>query len=305
MTTLRIATRKSRLALWQAEWIRNQILQQFPDLPIILVELTTQGDLILHRSLAEIGGKGLFIKELEQALLAGKADLAVHSMKDITAFVPKGLSISVITEREHPGDAFVSEKYTKLATLPHNAIIGTSSLRRACQIKHIRPDLIIRTLRGNVETRLHKLDKGEYDAIILAVAGLRRLGLEHRITQIIPQTILLPAIAQGIIGIETRINDSTTLSYLQHLQHEETALCFAAERKVLELLEGNCRIPLAGYCHLQQGKLHLEARIGSPDGSQLYQAIGEAPPSQAHILGEQIADQLLQQGGQEILQEFA
>jgi hydroxymethylbilane synthase len=304
MKPLRIATRKSRLALWQATWVRDQIVKQFPEQPVELVPMSTQGDRILDRSLSEIGGKGLFIKELEQAMLAGSADLAVHSMKDMTAHVPTGLTISVITEREDPGDAFVSNNYASLEELPQGAVVGTSSLRRMCQVRHHRPDLNVRSLRGNVETRLRKLDEGEYDAIILAVAGLKRLELDQRIAQILPQEQMLPAIAQGVIGIETRAEDHETLRWLSHLQHTDTLSCLTAERKVMAMLEGNCHVPLAGYCTLHGEELHLRARIGSPDGATLLHAESRAHRDQALALGEQVAQELLAQGGQHILDEF-
>ena len=220
---LRIATRASRLALWQAEWVRAGIQQAHPHLSVELVTLTTRGDQILDRPLALIGGKGLFIKELEDALLDGRADLAVHSMKDVMAFLPEGLEISIITERDHPGDAWVSPHYASLEELPEGAVVGTSSLRRAAQLKHARPDLEIKTLRGNVETRLRKVHDGEYDAAVLAVSGLKRLELEHEIRAVLPQQVMLPAIAQGAIGIETRVGNTETLRWLEHLEHTATA----------------------------------------------------------------------------------
>ena len=215
---LRIATRESRLALWQANWVRSKILSEFPELDVQLVPMTTEGDRRLDRSLADIGGKGLFIKELEQALMDHRADLAVHSMKDLTTELPPSLELSVITERDDPNDALVSNQYPSLNKLPDGAVIGTSSLRRMSQLRHFFPNLKIKNLRGNLDTRLRKLDDGEYDAIILAVAGLKRLGLQERISQVIPHSVMLPAIAQGVIGIETRSGDQDTLQWIQQLR---------------------------------------------------------------------------------------
>jgi hydroxymethylbilane synthase len=302
---LRIATRGSRLALWQAEWVQRGILSRFPEVEVELVVLTTQGDRILDRPLAQIGGKGLFIKELEDALLEDRADLAVHSMKDVMAFLPEGLEISVITERDHPGDAWVSPQHESLEALPRGAVVGTSSLRRAAQLKHLRPDLEIRTLRGNVETRLRKVESGEYDAAVLAMAGLRRLGLEAHIRCALPREWMLPAIAQGAVGIETRTGDEDTLRWLRHLDHPETRDALTAEREVLAQLEGNCQVPLAGFAEVQGAEMHLEARLGSPDGATLLRAEGTAPRESAQALGQQVARQLLQQGGQRLLQDFA
>lgn len=304
MRPLRIATRQSRLALWQAEWVRQQIVAQFPEIEVELVPMTTQGDRILDRSLSEIGGKGLFIKELEQALLDDRADLAVHSMKDMTTDLPARLEISVITERDDPGDALVSNRFPTLAELPPGSVVGTSSLRRMCQLQYFRPDLQIRSLRGNVDTRLRKLDEGEYDAIILAVAGLKRLELQARIAEVLPKDQMLPAIAQGVIGIETRKGDEATVSYLRHLAHLPTQTCLRAERTVLALLEGNCHVPLAGFCTLENQRLQMEARIGSPDGKKLLIAHGESEAEYPETLGQSLAEQLLQSGGQQILEEF-
>ena len=245
---LRIATRKSRLALWQANWVREKVLAKFPELDVQLVPMTTEGDQRLDRSLADIGGKGLFIKELEQALLDHRADLAVHSMKDLTTEFPPSLELSVITERGDPNDALVSNKFSKLNELPNGAVIGTSSLRRKSQLAHFFPNLMIKSLRGNLDTRLRKLDDGEYDAIILAVAGLKRLGLKERIAQVIPHSVMLPAIAQGAVGIETRSGDQDTLHWIQDLRHAMTERELRCERSVLLGLNGNCHVPIAGFC---------------------------------------------------------
>ena len=301
---LRIATRESRLALWQANWVREKILAKFPELDVQLVPMTTEGDQRLDRSLAEIGGKGLFIKELEKALLDNRADLAVHSMKDLTTEFPPSLELSVITERGDPNDALVSNKFSNLNKLPDGAVIGTSSLRRKSQLAHFYPNLMIKNLRGNLDTRLGKLDDGDYDAIILAVAGLKRLGLKERIAQVIPHSVMLPAIAQGAIGIETRFGDQDTLQWIQHLKHAMTERELRCERTVLLGLNGNCHVPIAGFCIEKQGKLHLEARIGDPDGTELLVARGKGSFEEPEKLGKEVTNQLIKQGAAKILEEF-
>ncbi len=301
---LRIATRESRLALWQANWVREKIRAEFPELDVQLVPMTTEGDQRLDRSLADIGGKGLFIKELEQALLDHRADIAVHSMKDLTTEFPPSLELSVITERDDPNDALVSNKFTNINELPDGAMIGTSSLRRKSQLRHFYPNLKIKNLRGNLDTRLRKLDDGEYDAIILAVAGLKRLGLKERIAQVIPHSVMLPAIAQGAIGIETRSGDQDTLQRIKQLRHTKTERELICERTVLSGLSGNCHVPISGFCVEKQGKLHLEARIGDPDGIKLLVAQGTGFLEEPEKLGKEVTDQLLKQGGAKILEEF-
>jgi hydroxymethylbilane synthase len=267
MKTLRIATRKSPLALWQAEFVKANLLKHHPHLKIELVTFTTQGDKILDVPLAKIGGKGLFVKELEAAMLAGEADLAVHSMKDVPMECPEGLAITTICQREDPTDAFVSNRFASLEDLPQGAIVGTSSLRRQCQLRALRPDLIIRDLRGNVGTRLGRLDNNEYDAIILASAGLKRLGLEARLRQQLTQ--LLPAVGQGAVGIETRINDTELHQLLAPLHHPQTALCVQAERAMNRRLQGGCQVPIAGFATIDNQTLTLKALVGSIDGHQI------------------------------------
>ena len=300
MRTLRIATRKSPLALWQAEYVKASLLKHHPQLTIELVTFTTQGDKILDTPLAKIGGKGLFVKELEQAMLAGDADLAVHSMKDVPMECPEGLAITTICEREDPTDAFVSNRFASLQELPLGAIVGTSSLRRQCQLRALRPDLEIRDLRGNVGTRLGRLDNGEYDAIILASAGLKRLGLQQRIAQSLTQ--LLPAVGQGAVGIEARSNDADLLALLAPLHHLPTALCVQAERAMNRRLQGGCQVPIAGFATLDNQQLTLNALVGSLDGQSVlrYQA-QTTDLSTIEQLGENVADGLLAQGADKIL----
>lgn len=300
MKTLRIATRKSPLALWQAEYVKANLLAHHPHLKIELVTFTTQGDKILDTPLAKIGGKGLFVKELETAILEGNADLAVHSMKDVPMDCPEGLAITTICEREDPTDAFVSHRFECLEDLHQGAIVGTSSLRRQCQLRALRPDLVIHDLRGNVGTRLGRLDNNEYDAIILASAGLKRLGLEARIKQRLTQ--LLPAVGQGAVGIETRINDEALHQLLAPLHHHATALCVQAERAMNRCLQGGCQVPIAGFATLEQQTLTLNALVGSIDGQQMIRQQAQSHDlQQAEQLGQQVAQALLAQGAAQIL----
>ncbi len=301
MKTLKIATRQSPLALWQAEHIRARLQELHPDLTVELVKFVTQGDKILDTPLAKIGGKGLFVKELEAALLDGRADLAVHSMKDVPMALPGGLTLAVICEREDPLDAFVSNQFEKFADLPQGARVGTSSLRRKSQILKQRPDLQIIDLRGNVGTRLGKLDGGQYDAIILASAGLKRLGLENRIRHTIEPNISLPAVGQGALGLECRADDQEILALIQPLLHIETDVCVRAERAFNAYLEGGCQVPIAGYATLQDGKIHIEGRVGSPDGQTLLRAEMTDEAHNAQQLGEKLARNLLEQGAGDLL----
>ena len=301
--TFKIATRGSPLALWQARWVQENIFEQHPEISVELLILKTTGDRIQDRPLSEVGGKGLFIKELETALLDGRADMAVHSMKDVTGFFPEGLEISVIAVREDPGDAWLCPKYGSIEDFPHGGIVGTSSLRRASQLKHHRPDLRIRSLRGNVITRLRKLDEGEVDATILAVAGLKRSDLEERITEVLPMEWMLPAIGQGAIGIETRIDDQQTLNRIQHLNDQTTWDCLLAERTLLTEMEGNCQIPLAGYCILNGDELFLRALIADPEGESILRYEARAARQDSVKLGREAAQWLLKNGGEEILQK--
>jgi hydroxymethylbilane synthase len=301
--TLRIATRKSPLALWQAEHVKSRLLALNPELNVELVTFTTQGDKILDTPLAKIGGKGLFVKELEVAMLAGDADIAVHSMKDVPMEFPEGLELGIILERENPRDAFVSNTYKSLEALPQGAVVGTSSLRRQCQLQRLRPDLVIRSLRGNVQTRLGKLDAGEYDAIILASAGLIRLQMESRIAQYLEPEVSLPAGGQGAVGIELRAGDEETLALLNPLQHDITAARVLAERAMNRRLEGGCQVPIACYAMEQDGELWLRGLVGSIDGQQMLTTEYRAPLADAEALGIKAAEDLLRQGADKILAE--
>ena len=300
--TLKIATRQSPLALWQANYVKDRLQQLYPDLTIELVPMVTKGDVILDSPLAKIGGKGLFVKELENALLNKEADIAVHSMKDVPMQFPEGLGLAVICQREDPRDAFVSHSYRTFAELPQGAVVGTSSLRRQCQLKALRPDLDIRSLRGNVGTRLSKLDNGDYDAIILASAGLIRLGLADRIASFIDVEQSLPAAGQGAVGIECRTDDMQVQALLAPLADAETTYCVRAERAMNNHLQGGCQVPIGGYAVLQQGQLYLRALVGDIDGSRIIRAEGKNAVENAEVLGVQIAEQLLAQGADKILQ---
>lgn len=300
--TLKIATRQSPLALWQANYVKDRLQQLYPDLTIELVPMVTKGDVILDSPLAKIGGKGLFVKELENALLNKETDIAVHSMKDVPMQFPEGLGLAVICQREDPRDAFVSHSYRTFAELPQGAVVGTSSLRRQCQLKALRPDLDIRSLRGNVGTRLSKLDNGDYDAIILASAGLIRLGLADRIASFIDVEQSLPAAGQGAVGIECRTDDMQVQALLAPLADAETTYCVRAERAMNNHLQGGCQVPIGGYAVLQQGQLYLRALVGDIDGSRIIRAEGKSAVENAEVLGVQIAEQLLAQGADKILQ---
>ena len=300
--TLKIATRQSPLALWQANYVKDRLQQLYPDLTIELVPMVTKGDVILDSPIAKIGGKGLFVKELEKALLNKEADIAVHSMKDVPMQFPEGLGLAVICKREDPRDAFVSNSYRTFAEVPQGAVVGTSSLRRQCQLKALRPDLDIRSLRGNVGTRLSKLDNGDYDAIILASAGLIRLGLADRIASFIDVEQSLPAAGQGAVGIECRTDDAQVQALLAPLADAETTYCVLAERAMNNHLQGGCQVPIGGYAVLQQGQLYLRALVGDIDGSRIIRAEGKSAVENAEVLGVQIAEQLLAQGADKILQ---
>lgn len=305
INTLRIATRKSPLALWQAEEVSRLIKQFHPEIEVELVTMTTQGDKILDTPLAKIGGKGLFVKELEIGMLAGDADIAVHSMKDVPMAFPAGLHLAVVLEREDPSDAFVSNNYKKLADLPLNAKVGTCSLRRQTQLKESRPDINILDLRGNVNSRLAKLDKGDYDAIILASAGLKRLGFDDRISESIPTEQSLPAIGQGAIGIECRSDDEAINALLAPLNHPETALRISAERAQNTRLNGGCQVPIGGYAELIAGdQIRLRGLLGFPDGSQIFRSEKTAARSDAEALGVAVAEDLLAQGGDKVLTQL-
>ncbi len=298
---IRIATRKSALALWQAEYVKAQLELAHPHISVSLVPMTSRGDKLLDSPLAKIGGKGLFVKELETALLEDQADIAVHSMKDVPMSFPDGLDLYCICEREDPRDAFVSNTYDSLDALPNGSIVGTSSLRRQAQLLTLRPDLEIRFLRGNVNTRLAKLDAGEYDAIILASAGLIRLGFAERIRSALPVAASLPAGGQGAVGIECRTADTELHKLLAPLHHQDTADRVIAERALNTHLNGGCQVPIACYAELEGDQLWLRGLVGQPDGSQLLRAEQRLPRAQARQLGVAVAEALLAQGAGEIL----
>ena len=299
---IRIATRQSPLALWQAEHVAELLVRAFPGVRTQLVKMVTRGDKILDAPLAKVGGKGLFVKELEQGMLEGVADIAVHSMKDVPVDFPEGLHLASILTREDPTDAFVSNHYASLNELPANARIGTSSLRRECQLKEKFPDAQVMPLRGNVNTRLAKLDAGEYDAIILASAGLKRLGMANRITQSLDASVSLPAIGQGAIGIECRIDDVEINDMLTALHDAETGLCVVAERAMNARLNGGCQVPIAGFALLQGEQLFMRGLVGNPDGSVIYRSERSGGLDQGEVIGRLIAEDLLAQGADKVLQ---
>ena len=299
--TLVIASRESALAMWQAEHIQARLQALYPHKTIRIEGMTTRGDQILDKTLSKIGGKGLFIKVLEQALQEGRADLAVHSIKDVPMDLPAGFALAAITERANPLDAFVSNTYAGLADMPPGAVVGTASLRREAQIRARFPQLVIRPLRGNVQTRLRKLDEGEFDAIILAAAGLERLGLPERIRMLLPPTHSLPAAGQGALGIEIAAHRYDMLALLNPLNHPITAACVEAERALARALDGSCQVPLAAYATAADGVLTLRGLVGSPDGSLTLQAEAEAPLAYADALGRAVAKKLADDGAKELI----
>ncbi len=301
---LRIATRQSPLALWQAHYVKAALALAQPGLQVDILGMTTRGDKILDTPLAKIGGKGLFVKELETALLQGEADIAVHSMKDVPMEFPQGLELGVICEREDPRDAFVSNRFESLEQLPLGARLGTSSLRRQCQLRALRPDLEVLDLRGNVNTRLRKLDEGQYDAIILAAAGLKRLDLDERIASCLCVVQSLPAGGQGAVGIELRAGDNLTLERLETLGHEPSARCVTAERALNARLQGGCQVPIACYAIERDGALWLRGLVGRIDGSTMIRAEAEGSLEQPEALGREVAQSLLEQGAGDILEEI-
>ena len=300
---IRIATRKSPLALWQAYFVRDSLIAHYPDLEVELVKMVTQGDKILDTPLAKVGGKGLFVKELENGMLRNEVDIAVHSMKDVPVELPEGLHLAVICEREDPRDAFVSNNFASFDELPKGAKVGTSSLRRMTQLKASRPDLEILDLRGNVNTRLKKLDEGQYDAIILAAAGLIRLEFNERIKQSIDTQQSLPAIGQGAVGIECRTDDQGINDLLSVLNHEQTNICVTAERAMNHRLEGGCQVPIGGYAILEKDELYMRALVGRPDGSEVVRGEIRGNPADAATLGTTLADDLLSRGADAILKD--
>ena len=301
--TVRIATRKSALALWQAEYVKAKLEHFHPGINVELVPMTTKGDIILDTPLAKVGGKGLFVKELEVAMLENRADIAVHSMKDVPVEFPEGLGLEIICPREDPRDAFVSNTIKSLADLPQGAIVGTSSLRRQCQIKAMRPDLDIRDLRGNVNTRLKKLDNGEYDAIILAAAGLIRLEMPERIQEYIEPEVMLPANGQGAVGIECRNEDTTIKALLAPLACENTRVRVVAERAMNRGLEGGCQVPIGSYAVLEDQQLYLRGLVGAIDGSEILTSEVRGNINQAEQLGNLLAENLLAKGADKILRQ--
>jgi hydroxymethylbilane synthase len=300
---IKIGTRASLLAVTQSTWVKDQIEKQYPGTTVELVKITTKGDKILDVPLAKVGGKGLFVKEIEDALLDGRVDLAVHSMKDVPAELPEGLQVAIVPEREIPQDAFISVKYKTVDDLPRGATIGTSSLRRKSQLACLRPDLQIKDLRGNLDTRLRKLDEGEFDAIILAGAGLNRLGLQERITSLFTAEQMLPAIGQGSLGIELRMADTELLDGMQFLHHAQTAVAVAAERAFLLRLEGGCQVPIGGHAVVTGDTVRLTGLIADIDGKVILREEASGPATEAEKLGVALADRLLADGGKAILDE--
>ncbi len=299
--TIRIATRKSPLAMWQAEHVAEALHSAHLGIQVDILGMSTQGDKILDTPLAKIGGKGLFVKELEARMLEGDADIAVHSMKDVPVDLPEGLHLPVIMQREDPRDAFVSNAYASLEDLPEGAVVGTSSLRRQCQLADRRPDLQIKSLRGNVNTRLRKLDDGEYDAVILAAAGLIRLGFGERIRNAVDPAASLPAIGQGAVGIECRADDPRVNALLQPLHHADSAARVRAERAMNARLEGGCQVPIGGHAVLQDDEIWLRGLVGTVDGSEIIRAEIRGPREDAESLGVALAEELLAHGAADIL----
>lgn len=301
---VRIATRKSPLALWQAEEVARQLKQRNPQLEIELVKIMSKGDKFLDAPLAKVGGKGLFVKELEQSMLDGEADIAVHSMKDVPMVFPEGLHLPVIMQREDPTDAFVSNNYSSLQDLPANARIGSSSLRRQLQIKEQMPEAEMLNLRGNVNSRLQKLDDGQFDAIILATAGLLRLEMQDRIRSRIPPEQSLPSVGQGAVGIECRVGDERIESLIAPLNDHDTHTRLLAERGMNNRLNGGCQVPIAGYALLEGDEIYLRGLVGRPDGSEVVRGEIRGPREQAEALGQSLAEDLLGRGADVILREM-
>ena len=299
--TVRVATRKSPLAIWQAEHVADRLRAAFPGLLVTLLPMSTRGDKLLDAPLAKVGGKGLFVKELEQSLLEGRADIAVHSMKDVPVDLPEALSIAAILEREDPHDAFVSRRYSRIEDLPQNAIVGTSSLRRQCQLKLLLPSCTWVNLRGNVNTRLGKLDSGDCDAIVLAVAGLQRLGMQQAITEVLSSDRCLPAIGQGALGVECRRGDTDTEVLLEALHDPRTAICVEAERALNARLQGGCQVPIAGHAVWECDSIRLRGLVAAIDSATVLRAERRGAPAQACALGVAVAEELLAKGAEQIL----
>ncbi len=301
--TLRIATRKSPLAMWQAEFVKAELEKAHPGLAVELLPMSTKGDKILDVPLAKIGGKGLFTKELEDRMIAGEADIAVHSMKDVPMELPEGFALGAILERHEPTDAFVSNHYECFDDLPQGAVLGTSSLRRKAQLMAARPDLVVKDLRGNVGTRLGKLDAGEYDAIVLATSGLKRLELDERIRHELQPETCLPAVSQGTLGIEYFEKDEDVLALIQVLNHRDTEIRTRAERAMNHRLEGGCQVPIGVYAELKGDDIYLRGLVGALDGSEIIRAEATGPQTDAETLGIGVAEDLLEQGAGAILKE--
>jgi hydroxymethylbilane synthase len=304
-----IGTRGSKLALWQAEWVKSEIQHLHSEIEISLIKIKTTGDMILDVPLAKIGGKGLFVKEIEEAILRHKVDMAVHSMKDVPTELPEGLHLAAICRREDPRDALITKvqssefRVQSYKDLPHGATVGTSSLRRLCQLMNIRPDLKIVQLRGNLDTRIRKLDEGQFDAIIVAVAGVKRLGLAYRITEILEPEICLPAIGQGAIGIECRVNDKVINTILGALNHQETSISVRSERALLRRLGGGCQVPIAAYARIEDGRVIMDGLVGSITGERVIKGHAEGKLEDHERLGTNLAEDLLSRGAKEILAE--
>ncbi len=303
--TIRIATRKSELALWQANHVAGLLRERNPGLQVELLPMVTKGDIILDRPLAQIGGKGLFLKELERALLSGDADIAVHSMKDVPVEQVPGLIVDVMLERANPFDALLSREGQALAELPPGAIVGTSSLRRQCQLRAIRPDLVVRDLRGNVNTRVRKLQEGEYDAIVLACAGLERLGMDHLVTETLEPPRWLPAATQGTIGIQCREGDDVVIGLIEPLKNADAVLRTRAERSVATALQGSCQVPLAVFADFQGEQFRIRGMVGMPDGSKLVRAGKTGSAGDADRLSAAVSDELISQGADRIIASLA
>ncbi|SNZ07922.1 hydroxymethylbilane synthase [Persephonella hydrogeniphila] len=301
---IRIGTRKSKLALWQANFIAEQLKKHFPDIEIELVKIVTKGDKILDVPLAKVGGKGLFVKEIEEAMLRKEIDIAVHSLKDVPTYFPEGLGLVAITEREDPRDAFLSVRYSSIDDMPEGAVLGTSSLRRKAQIMMKRKNLVIEDLRGNVDTRIRKLEEGQYDGIILAYAGLKRLGFQDRVKQIFEPDYMIPAVAQGFLGIEARLDDEKTKEIVSVLNHKESEIRAKAERAFLKTLEGGCQVPLAGYSEIVDGKLRITGFVSDLEGKRFFKDSMEGTPDKPEELGEKLAQKLLDMGAREVLEEI-
>lgn len=296
-----IASRESALAMWQAHHVRSRLVELYPGIEVSILGMTTQGDRMLGASLAKVGGKGLFVKELEDALVQGRADIAVHSLKDVPMHLPPGFTLAAVIERADPRDAFVSNRYRALAELPAGSRVGTSSLRRESQLRARYPHLVVEPLRGNVATRLRKLDDGQYEAVILAAAGLKRLGLEGRVTALLTPEESLPAVGQGALGLECRAEREDLLELLAPLNHPATGLCVAAERAFSRALAGSCNVPLGGFAEMSGERMRLRGFVGAPDGSRLVSGEIEGPVADPAALGHALAERLRSQGADEIL----